>query len=78
MLKVTNTCKVLLVKRFIHDIVFISESKNISREIIKSLKDTFEKYNLKITFSTMYKENKIIPFLDVEHGSRSFLTRDHF
>ena len=67
MLKVQNTNKAFLIRRFIDDIVFISESKEIANEIIKSLKDTFEKHNLEITSSIMSKGNKIIPFLDVEH-----------
>ena len=67
MLKVKNTNKVFLIKRFIDDIVVISESKEIAKEIIKNLKDTFEKYNLKITSSVMTEDNTTIPFLDVEH-----------
>ena len=67
MLKVKNTNKVFLIKRFIDDIVFISESKEIAKEIIKNLKDTFEKHNLKITSSIMSEDNTTIPFLDVEH-----------
>ena len=47
--------------------MFISESKEISNEIIKSLKDTFEKHNPKITSSIMFKDNKIISFLDIEY-----------
>ena len=62
-----NIYKVLLIKRFVDDIVFISESKKNSSEIIKSLTDTFEKHNLKITSNTMSTELKIILFLDVEH-----------
>ena len=67
MLKLQNTNKIFLIKIFIDDIVFISESKETANEIIKNLKDTFEKHNLKITSSIMSKDNKIIPFLDVEH-----------
>ena len=63
MLKVPNTCKVLLIKRFIDDIVFILENKDISREIIKSLKDTFEKHNPKITsqYNVNRKQNNSFP-----------------
>ena len=67
MLRVKNTNKVFLIKRFIDDIVFISESKEIANEIIKNLKDKFEKDNLKITSSIISEDNKTIPFLDVEH-----------
>ena len=67
MFKVQNTNKIFLTKISIDDIVFISESKETANEIIKNLKDTFEKHNLKITSSIMSKDNKIIPFLDVEH-----------
>ena len=66
-LKVQNTCKVLVTKRFIDNIVLISESKKIANENIKDLKDTFEKHNLKITSSIMSTDNKIIYFLDVEY-----------
>ena len=63
MLKVPNTCKVLLIKRFIDDSVFILENKDISREIIKSLKDTFEKHNPKITsqYNVNRKQNNSFP-----------------
>ena len=51
MLKVQNTSKVILNKKFINDIVFISVSKEIANEIINNLKDIFEKHNFKITSS---------------------------
>ena len=57
----------MVTKRFIDDIVLISESKKIANEIIKDLKDTFKKQNLKITSSIMSTDNKIIYFLDVEY-----------
>ena len=67
MLKVRDTNKVFLIKRFIDDIVFISENKETAKEVIKNLKDTFEKHNLKITSSIMSEDNTTVPFLDVEH-----------
>ena len=67
MLRVKNSNKVFLIKRFIDDIVFISESKKIANENIKNFKDTFEKHNLKITSSIMPEDNKTIRFLDVEN-----------
>ena len=67
MLKVRDTNKVFLIKRFIDDIVFISENKETAKEVIINLKDTFEKHNLKITSSIMSEDNTTVPFLDVEH-----------
>ena len=67
MLRVQNTNKVFLIKRFIDDIIFISESKEIANEINKNLKDAFEKHKIEITSSIMSKDNRVIPFLDVEH-----------
>ena len=50
MIRVPQISKTLLPKRFIDEIFFIADNKEISEETIKSLKELFGKSSLKITF----------------------------
>ena len=65
----TGLKKTLMVRRFIDDIIIISENETVSKEIIENLKHTFKEHNLDLTSTIMSTENKTttLPFLDVEH-----------
>ena len=70
MIQATQLSKTVIVRRFIDNIILISEDKIVSHEKIENLKSTFKECNLSLTSDiTMSIENTIttFPFLDVEH-----------
>ena len=69
MMRTTKLNKALIVRRFIDDIIVISENEMVATEIIEDLKNTFKNYDLKLTSTIMSTDNKIntLPFLDIEH-----------
>ena len=69
-----------MVRRFIDDIIIISENETLSTEIIEDLKNTFKKHNLNLTSTIMSTENKTntLPFLDVEHVLTKENTKSFF
>ena len=75
MIRATKLPKTLMVRRFIDEIIFISEDRIVTEEIIENLKSTFREYNLMLISTTMSIKNTItkLPFLDVEH----VLTREN-
>ena len=48
-----------MVRRYIDDIIFISESRRVSEEVIENLKSTFGKFNLELTSTIMLSEDGI-------------------
>ena len=68
-MRTTKLNKALIVRRFIDDIIVISENEIVATEIIEDLKNTFKNYDLKLTSTIMSTDNKIntLPFLDIEH-----------
>ena len=60
-----------LFKRFIDDVVYVSENRKDAECIQESLRKGFEKYNLELTFKTISTKdsNKQIEFLDILHVS---------
>ena len=75
MTKTTKLSKSLFIRRYIDDILLISESLLVSKEIIKDLKKTFKEHDLDLTSTIMSAENGVdkLPFLDIEH----ILTREN-
>ena len=69
MIRATKLSSTFLVRRYIDDIIFISKNKSVSDEVIADLIYTFDKFNLKLTYTNMSTEdnNLTLPFLDVEH-----------
>lgn len=59
-----------LFKRYIDDIIWISRTKDLTDEIVKTISDTFNSAGLKLTtfrrVSTLEKD-KTLEFLDVNH-----------
>ena len=51
--RVTEVSNTIMVRRFIYDIIFISEDKITSQQIIENLKSTFKEYILRLTPTTM-------------------------
>ena len=58
-----------MVRRFIDDIIVISENNTVPIEIIENFKNTFKEHDLNLTSTIMSSEKGInaLPFLDVEH-----------
>ena len=58
-----------MVRRFVDDIIVISENNTVSIEIIENLKNTFKEHDLNLTSTIMSSQSGInaLPFLDVEH-----------
>ena len=48
-----------MVRRFIDDIIVISENNTVSTEIINNLKNTCKEHNLNLTSTIMSTENRI-------------------
>ena len=69
MTKASKLNKSLFVRRYIDDILLISENISVSKEIIKDLRKTFKEYDLDLTSTIMSGENEVdkLPFLDIEH-----------
>ena len=69
MTKATKLSKPLFVRRYIDDILLISESNTVSVEIIKDINKSFIEYDLDLTLTTMSAENGVdkLLFLDIEH-----------
>ena len=53
----TNLKKTLMVRRFIDDIIIISENETVSTDIIENLKSTFKKHNLNLTFLAKFSKS---------------------
>ena len=69
MMKATKLNKALMVRRFIDDIIVISENNTLSIEIIENFKNTFKEHDLNLTSTIISTESEInvLSFLDVEH-----------
>ena len=59
MIRATKLSAVFMVRRYIDDIIFISESRRVSEEVIENLKSTFGKFNLELTSTIMLSEDGI-------------------
>ena len=71
----------ILFKRFIDDIMYITEENNNEQTVKNELINNFKKYELKLTFRevTTEQENEEVEFLDVNHkitpkGNKGFIT----
>ena len=85
MIRAKKLSSTILIRRYIDDIIFIAKNKTVSDEVITDLKNSFEKFNLKITYTNMSTEdnNLTLPFLDIEHvltkeNNRSFFYTRNF
>ena len=80
MMRSTKLKKSLMIRRFIDDIIIISENETVSTEIIENLKTTFKEHNLNLTSTIMSTENKTttLPFLDIEHVLTKENTKSFF
>ena len=69
MMKATKLNIALFIRRYIDDILLISESNTVSIEILESLKITFKKYDLDLTSTIMSAESGMdaLPILDIEY-----------
>ena len=84
-MKTTKLNKALMVRRFIDDIIVISENNSVSIKIIENPKSSFKEHDLNLTSTIMSTENGIntLPFLDVEHiftkaNGKSFFFTSNF
>ena len=68
-MKATKLNKALMVRRFVDDIIIISENNTVSIEIIENLKNTFKERDLNLTSTITSNGSGIntLPLLDVEH-----------
>ena len=69
MMNATKLYKALIVKHYIDDILLISESNIVSKEIIKNPKNILKEHDLDFTSTIMSLKSGVdaLPFLDVEH-----------
>ena len=58
-----------MIRRYIDNIIMISESNTVSIEIIENLKNTFKEYHLYLTSTIMSTGSGVdgLPFSDIEN-----------
>ena len=84
MIRATKLSSTIMARRYVDDINFISKSKTVSDVVKPDLKNTSEKFNLKLTYTNMstVDNNLTLPCLDIEHvltkenNKRFFFTRN--